>query len=824
MKNPLHKELEDLRYISISSIDPYDIPESVVIYFKNNSEIIKKMSIETIHGTQLDLQNQNPTIVLENYKARFCLGSLGYIPVVTITPIDDILDPEYPRQITFTGTISRTDVFIPNSILVEYYGVTKRASLVDDTNWTVTFDLYEVTVDTIQTVSAIANSIDVNNPNQEGVFSDPVEEQFNVLFTEVECIPVNDKVSCLCLDVTKNYKVTVDGQSITGTFDEVVAFLDSHGLYAYPGGLECDPCAEITNKFTTTVIRQLPPGPIEAMNMMAIEDSTTAHVFTVIDNGVESTIECPKFLYGYGLFEDIMRGVEDISIVQEGIPGRTITSYKNLSDQKREIQFIADSEDAIKALGKIEFDDFSRTLEYTGNTFKLCLLGTQPVTCQSSTSPVAAFDTLPMMTDASIVVNDINYTAQQVEDGLTPFGLEGDMYGIRFVNRTEECLLIELRYSGPELFFPQSSTIGIESESLPGIFRLSLAPQVFEPIQVSIEFKDKQSGYAVSGELIESATYEVSISALSNNPDPNWRGKVTYNGEEYELVPNYNNRIQLDVAIPANKTWISHPYVYDFDVTSDFEFTYEGGSKPAFNVSYQMLDNPTSTWKYGVYSELVQNSFRHAYDAKNTYSKSDILTVQFDPIYAGLTTGEPFNATVNSSGLLTIDLSKSYPYHSSWTTDWKIRNYLNLKNSEGSQVASLSYYVSLDTFRVERESKEFPGSYSYTTDINQKVNTPFTKFRFGPLPDVTKVSLTVHQDGSSNAALVRDTTILDVVDNYAYYTPPTPTQTYSPYVNDPNWPINSYRVTMFLIRVVEGNSKYITWMKQSPDLKYVVSE
>lgn len=240
VKNPLHNELEELRYISISSIDPYDIPESVVIYFKNNSEVNKKMSIETIHGTQIDLQNQNPTIVLENYKATFCLGSTPYVPTVTIDPIDDILDPEYPREITFTGTVSRTDDYIPNDILAEYVGITMRASLVDDTHWTVTFDLQEVTVDTTQTVSAIANSIDVNNPNQEGVFSDPVEEQFNVLFTEVECIPSVNSISCLCLDVTKTYKVTVDGQSVTGTFEEVVAFLDSNGLYAYPGETACN--------------------------------------------------------------------------------------------------------------------------------------------------------------------------------------------------------------------------------------------------------------------------------------------------------------------------------------------------------------------------------------------------------------------------------------------------------------------------------------------------------------------------------------------------------------------------------------------------------
>ena len=245
MKNPLHKELEDLGYISISSIDPYDIPESVVIYFKNNSKINKKMSIETIHGTQLDLQNQNPTIVLENYKATFCLGSTSYVPTVTIDPIDDILDPEYPREITFTGTVSRTDDYIPNDILVEYVGITMRASLVDDTHWTVTFNLQKVTVDTTQTVSAIANSIDVNSSVISG-YSEIVTSEFNIIFLEVECTPSVDRVSCLCLDVTKNYKVTVDGQSITGTFEEVVTFLDSHGLYAYPSKTKCNPAPTIS--------------------------------------------------------------------------------------------------------------------------------------------------------------------------------------------------------------------------------------------------------------------------------------------------------------------------------------------------------------------------------------------------------------------------------------------------------------------------------------------------------------------------------------------------------------------------------------------------
>ena len=184
-------------------------------------------------------------MITTNYKATFCLGSTPYVPTVTIDPIEDILDPKYPRQITFTGTISRTDNYIPNDILVEYVGITMRASLVDDTHWTVTFDLQEVTVDTTQTVSAIANSIDVNSSVISG-YSEIVTGEFNIIFLEVECTPSVDRVSCLCLDVTKNYKVTVDGQSITGTFEEVVTFLDSHGLYAYPSETECNPAPPIS--------------------------------------------------------------------------------------------------------------------------------------------------------------------------------------------------------------------------------------------------------------------------------------------------------------------------------------------------------------------------------------------------------------------------------------------------------------------------------------------------------------------------------------------------------------------------------------------------
>lgn len=62
-----------------------------------------------------------------------------------------------------------------------------------------------------------------------------------------------DRVSCLCLDVTKTYKVTVDGESITGSFEEIVSFLDKHGLYAYPSVSECNPSYEGSSDITEEV-------------------------------------------------------------------------------------------------------------------------------------------------------------------------------------------------------------------------------------------------------------------------------------------------------------------------------------------------------------------------------------------------------------------------------------------------------------------------------------------------------------------------------------------------------------------------------------------
>ncbi len=68
----------------------------------------------------------------------------------------------------------------------------------------------------------------------------------------LECIPIVNEVSCLCLDTTENYKVTVDNETFSGSFEDVVSFLASHGLYAYPSKTKCNPAPTISCDGATT--------------------------------------------------------------------------------------------------------------------------------------------------------------------------------------------------------------------------------------------------------------------------------------------------------------------------------------------------------------------------------------------------------------------------------------------------------------------------------------------------------------------------------------------------------------------------------------------
>lgn len=828
MNNPLYDELLNLRYIPINEIDEELPPESVVLYFKNLSQLDKRISVEPIHGVQIDLQNQNPTIELEDYKATFCLGPSPYIPVVTIDPIEDFIDPRYPLSVTFTGTVSRSDNYIPNEIVVNYNNVNKRATLTNDTQWTVTFDLRQVDQNLTDYVSAKANSIDVNSSVISG-YSEIVTNEFNIIFLEVECTPSVAEVSCLCLDTDKSYQVTVNGETTTGSFDNIVSFLDEKGLYAYPGGVNCNPCYNLYRTIETFYEVAQPPMEmfsVEASTSRAMPTAEAYSIFTVSEEGLDDIeIKVPDYYLGYNLFNALLENTPNISTSTSNSNYMFRSSFKNTLEVDRQITYHSDDKRAIASLNPIYINHEPDPLVIKNNTFSFCMAKAAPVRCDSSTSSLANYQEFPdlgSLSNLSFSCNGINYTLDQIFNGEAPFRIEPDFYGVKFINTLEDCILIEMSFENEGLYIPYSETFGAESEVVGNVFRLSLAGQVFTPVTVRSEFLDS-NGYSVNGLLDEGKTYTVQMQAYGDNPHPDWKGIVTYLGNEYTLFVGYANAITFDVTIPSNSTWNTYHYTYDFDMTAELGFEYENGARPSFDVSVMRVYNAPAEVKYSYYTESVTSTNGSYFELKEKhYSKRELLTIQLPAVYAGLIVKEPFNSVVSESGLLVIDLSKSYPYNSGWTTDNHISQSFTLWSEEGTRATSFYYYVGLDTCYTDVERSDYPGQYTTSYTITRRVGQEPTLIRLGPLPGVTKVSLSAHQGAS---LFPNSNVILEVnpTDNYVYYKQPTPTEVYSPYVNDPNWPLGSYRVTTILIGILEGDPKYIGMMKQSSDLKYEVT-
>lgn len=828
MNNPLYDELLNLRYIPINEIDEELPPESVVLYFKNLSQLDKRISVEPIHGVQIDLQNQNPTIELEDYKATFCLGPSPYIPIVTIDPIEDFVDPRYPLSVTFTGTISRSDNYIPNEIVVNYNDLNKRATLVNDTQWTVTFDLRNVDQNLTDYVSVKANSIDVNSSIISG-YSDIVTGQFNIIFLEVECTPSIDKVSCLCLDITKTYKVTVDDETITGTFDDIIEFFDSHGLYAYPGGLECDPCYGSTNKIYITI-----PVPIEEVPMLMsdldgggiveLPDPSQGRLFTVTENGNHlHTIIVPSYLYGVDIFDYLMVNTIGIKKTSEYGPGYNKYYYRNVLETSRQLTYTTNQVVNINDMGVISYNDESTLLNMIPLGFYLCFKPSEPVVCTSSTEGTAIFFGFPplyTLPNLSMSYNGTPITLEELSMLDSPITMYEDAYGVRFSNMIEECMLFELNFDG-EYFFPVSESNGIASESGDGYFKVSLAGQVFNPPNLVREFYD-MDGYSVGDILKEDTEYNVRITAYnSNNARPNWNATVTFENNEYELY--LGDSVTISFVTPSNNTWKNVAAKLDLSITSSFQISENDShlALPDYTLKLYNLTGASSTWTHqGDVSEVINEdsySSAHYYSLETpAYSKTGgPLTVQFDSAYAGLTTEQPFSATVDSSGLLTLDLSQLYPYDSGWTTSGLNFQYVNLVNSDNEVVTILQFKTHVQP--VGLAVKQTDGTFTNTNSIRQTVNTPSREYKLGPFVGATKILLGAHQDGSGGSKLIRSETILDIVDGYAIWVPPTPTELYTPYVGS-----MTYKVTTLIITVREGETQYVNRLRQSADIKYEV--
>ena len=180
MRNPLYEELVELDYVPIKKLDEELPPEFVLLHLKNLSQENQRFIIEAIDTSIPYLAHQNPS--LEQYQdqensVQFCLTLVPYTPTVIIDEIAEIVNPEYPYRFTITGSISTTEIDIPNSVTVLYGDTIAQANFINGTNkWTLTIDLDEVKATTLQTLSAVGTVFNIESgkisPESDRVYRD----------------------------------------------------------------------------------------------------------------------------------------------------------------------------------------------------------------------------------------------------------------------------------------------------------------------------------------------------------------------------------------------------------------------------------------------------------------------------------------------------------------------------------------------------------------------------------------------------------------------------------------------------------------------------
>ena len=196
MKNPLYEELIELGYVPIVELDEELPPEFVLLHLKNLSQENQRFIIESIDTSIQYLAHQNPS--MEQFQdqenaVQFCLTLVPYTPTVIIDEIAEIVNPEYPYRFTITGSISTTEIDIPNSVTVLYGDTIAQANFINGTNkWTLTIDLDEVEATTLQTLSAVGTVFNIES-GKISPESDRVYRDFLIKFPiELRLLPVED--------------------------------------------------------------------------------------------------------------------------------------------------------------------------------------------------------------------------------------------------------------------------------------------------------------------------------------------------------------------------------------------------------------------------------------------------------------------------------------------------------------------------------------------------------------------------------------------------------------------------------------------------------
>lgn len=521
-----------------------------------------------------------------------------------------------------------------------------------------------------------------------------------------------------------------------------------------------------------------------------------------------------------------------------------LTSFKNLSKEIRQITVECLNEGSLDLFKYSVLDDGIEpfTINTEENKVTFCLKPQKPISCESSTVPVAFIEEFPDLPNRKVKINgieydgsDLYYTGQDLSEELPPILILDD-YGASIVNTGTSCVLVEFPFNKEEHYI-SSLPFGVEGEwnEDGSSFLLSLAGQIFTPMNIDIMVLDENDWSVYH--LNPQRSYRLQIRIHGENPDPNWKATVSIKGETYLLNIN-NTEQEIEFVTPPNDTNVGFKLDLGYEIHTDFEYSYSSGdSIPAFTVMPRDIsENISATINSG--TELFTHNYPFEVDFNFNYQTLESyysfkspeyffrygnVFISLGPIFAGCKLGFPYEDVVlDGQGSASLDLNKLPKYQTTWYTDGWSTPLISVYNLEDVLVAIVRFRTNLERVNLERiwtngRYLDIDGRWYHT------VNTPYTMARLGPFDTKVKkikVRLTTNPM-PYGANFLPPNLELDVVDGYAYFTPTTATVVYDSSLSENSW---SYYTTRLVITILEAEDPILIGrVTQVRDIKVVIS-
>lgn len=522
----------------------------------------------------------------------------------------------------------------------------------------------------------------------------------------------------------------------------------------------------------------------------------------------------------------------------------SITSFKNLSKNIRQIVVECLSEDSINIFKNIELDNGIQpfTINNEENKVTFCLKPLVPVSCNSSSLARAELPDFPLIHDMIVKINGVEYNGSDLSIGgsdiiqdLPPVLFMHD-YGVMIYNTGSDCLLIEFPFNKQEHIIPELP-FGLEGEwNEDGTsYVLSLAGQVFTPMMIDVNVLDENDWTVLH--LKPQQSYRLRIRIHGENPDPNWKATVSIKGETYLLDIN-NTEQEVEFVTPPNNTNVGFNLDLEYELHTDFEYNYSNGNSiPSFTVMpLDLSESISATINSGNALDIRNYPFEvnfnfnyqtlesyYSFKSPEYFFRYGNVFISLGPVFAGCRLGFPYEDVVlDSQGSASLDLNKLPKYQTTWYTDGWSTPFIQVYRSENVLAATVQFRTNLEMVKFYLKGTD--GVYRSIDDgWYHTVNKPYPTTYIGHFDSkVKKIQVRLVTNPLPTGANFLPTPLeLDVVGGYASFNPPTPTVAYDSAISPGSW---TYYVTRVVIKILEADDPVLVGrMTQIKEFKVVIS-